>query len=398
MKDKYSFTLPENVIKIINLFREKGYRADVVGGCIRDFLLGLTPSDFDITTVATPEEMKIVLRGFKTVDTGINHGTLTVILGSASYEITTYRIDGEYVDNRHPASVTFSRDIENDLSRRDFTVNAIAYNPYDGLTDLFFGIYDIERKIIRCVGNPDLRFDEDALRILRAIRFASTLGFTLEAKTAKSAIEHRALLSKVSNERIYSEWRKLLMGKNTLSVIREYLRIINVFLPCIHGVGALTPESFEALDFVERQCALFLVSSAGAKRYSDAMKRLRSDAKTRKTGVAILEAAESILKQEKLSSDQDYLRALAKFGDALIGALRILEAVGLSHGSSKRASALSKSGKPYRIADLAINGDDVKASGIKGEKISIKLNELLYKIIDGELDNTREQLLEYLDR
>ena len=169
--------LPKNVQYIISRLNECGFRADVVGGCVRDFLLGKAPVDYDVTTNAEPEEMKRVFRKEKTIETGIKHGTLTVLISGEPYEITTYRIDGEYSDNRRPDSVSFSRELTEDLARRDFTVNAICYNEKDGYTDKFSGIDDIKKRIIRAVGDPRKRFSEDALRIMRAVRFSSVLGF-----------------------------------------------------------------------------------------------------------------------------------------------------------------------------------------------------------------------------
>ena len=175
--------LPKEAEYIISRLNSFGYRADVVGGCVRDSMLGKQPSDYDITTNASPKEMKAVFSDLKTVETGIKHGTLTVIINSKTYEVTTYRVDGEYRDNRHPVSVVFTDRLSEDLSRRDFTVNAMCYSHEHGYTDLYGGREDLENKLIRAVGDPVKRFNEDALRILRALRFASTLGFSIEPET-----------------------------------------------------------------------------------------------------------------------------------------------------------------------------------------------------------------------
>ena len=176
--------LPKNVNKIIHVLEEHGFQAYAVGGCIRDSLLGRTPHDWDITTSALPEQVKDLFK--KTVDTGIQHGTVTILLDGEGYEVTTYRLDGEYEDSRHPKEVTFTSLLSEDLKRRDFTVNAMAYNEKDGLVDLFGGQKDMEEKVIRCVGDPLERFTEDALRILRAVRFAAQLGFSIEERTRES--------------------------------------------------------------------------------------------------------------------------------------------------------------------------------------------------------------------
>ena len=180
------FIIPEAIKKAMSIMKENGYESFIVGGCVRDFLMGKTPSDFDITTNATPEETKKCFLGFKVIETGIKHGTVTVLIDSEPIEITTYRIDGEYKDNRHPESVEFTANLEDDLSRRDFTVNALAYDGEEKIVDLFFGKEDLKKQIIRSVGEPDKRFSEDGLRILRALRFSSVLDFDIDKATPKS--------------------------------------------------------------------------------------------------------------------------------------------------------------------------------------------------------------------
>ena len=177
------FIIPEAIKKAMSIMKENGYESFIVGGCVRDFLMEKTPTDFDITTNATPEETKKCFLGFKVIETGIKHGTVTVLIDSEPIEITTYRIDGEYKDNRHPESVEFTANLEDDLSRRDFTVNALAYDGEEKIVDLFFGEEDLKKQIIRSVGEPDKRFSEDGLRILRALRFSSVLDFSIEKKT-----------------------------------------------------------------------------------------------------------------------------------------------------------------------------------------------------------------------
>ena len=201
--------LPKKVLFIINNLQLAGYDAFAVGGCVRDSILARKPQDWDITTSAKPEAIKEIFR--RTVDTGIEHGTVTVMIGKDSYEVTTYRIDGAYEDSRHPKEVRFTNCLEEDLRRRDFTINAMAYHPERGLVDLFHGMEDMEHKIVRCVGNPMERFHEDALRILRAVRFSAQLGFTIEEKT-KAGIQALAPnLKCVSAERIQTELVKLLV-------------------------------------------------------------------------------------------------------------------------------------------------------------------------------------------
>lgn len=209
--------IPEKAEIILHTLEEAGYEAYVVGGCVRDSILGRSPDDWDITTSAKPEEVKALFR--RTVDTGLIHGTVTVMLDKEGFEVTTYRVDGEYEDGRHPKEVSFTASLEEDLKRRDFTINAMAYNPKRGLVDLFGGVQDMENRIIRCVGNPLERFTEDALRILRAVRFSAQLGFSIEGETLKAISVLAPNLKYVSAERIQVELLKLLVSPHP-----DYLR------------------------------------------------------------------------------------------------------------------------------------------------------------------------------
>lgn len=202
--------IPEPARKIIDRLNEHGYEAYVVGGCVRDMILKREPGDWDITTSARPEQVKALFT--RTLDTGIQHGTVTIMVGKEGYEVTTFRVDGDYTDGRHPDTVTFTPSLEEDLKRRDFTINAMAYNHNTGLVDIFGGREDIERKVIRCVGNPTERFTEDALRILRAIRFSAQLGFEIEDATRQAITEIAPNLVHVSKERIQVELTKLLLS------------------------------------------------------------------------------------------------------------------------------------------------------------------------------------------
>lgn len=223
-------TMPENANRIIHTLQEAGYEAYIVGGCVRDALLGKVPDDWDITTSAKPEEVKALFR--RTIDTGIEHGTVTVMFDKEGYEVTTYRVDGKYEDHRRPTTVTFTASLLEDMKRRDFTINAMAYNEAEGLVDHFDGVGDLQRQIIRCVGEPSERFDEDALRILRALRFAAQLGFSIEDKT-KEAIQRQAVyLKDISAERIRVELTKLLLSKFPERLLLAYeLGVTKVVLP-----------------------------------------------------------------------------------------------------------------------------------------------------------------------
>ena len=222
--------LPEKVTYILNTLKEHGYQGYAVGGCVRDSLLGRTPQDWDITTNAKPMEVKSLFR--RTIDTGIQHGTVTVMLEKEGFEVTTYRIDGIYEDGRHPKNVEFTPNLVEDLKRRDFTINAMAYNEEEGLVDEFCGIQDLKRKMIRCVGKPQERFAEDALRMLRALRFGAQLGFDVEPETMKAVMERAATIEKISAERIQTELMKLLLSKNPQHVKKIYeTGLSRYFLP-----------------------------------------------------------------------------------------------------------------------------------------------------------------------
>ena len=225
--------LPENVQKIITTLQMYGYEAYAVGGCVRDSLLNRTPGDWDITTSAMPEETKSLFD--KTFDTGIEHGTVTVVFGREGYEVTTYRIDGEYTDSRHPREVTFTRSLKEDLLRRDFTINAMAYNDKDGLIDIFGGKEDLQRKCIRCVGNAKERFSEDALRILRGVRFAAQLGFDISEDTKEGMRELAPTLRNISAERIQVELVKMLTSdRPELLKMAWELKITQIFLTWVN--------------------------------------------------------------------------------------------------------------------------------------------------------------------
>ena len=222
--------LPENISKLIRIIKENGFDAYAVGGCIRDSLMGRRPHDWDVTTSAKPEEIKRIFR--RTIDTGIEHGTVTVLMDRDAYEVTTYRIDGVYKDCRHPSSVRFSSDLKEDLKRRDFTINAIAYNDEEGLVDPFNGVRDIKKGIIRCVGVPEERFSEDALRIMRAVRFSAQLGFEIEPQTRAAIKGLSENLSKISAERIAAELIKTITSPSPEKIRDAYeLGITNVVLP-----------------------------------------------------------------------------------------------------------------------------------------------------------------------
>lgn len=248
--------LPENISRALDMLESAGHEAWVVGGCVRDSLMGIIPHDYDITTSALPAETEQVFAGYRLIETGLKHGTVTVLADGSPIEITTYRVDGEYRDSRRPERVTFTRNIRDDVSRRDFTMNGIAYNPKQGYFDEFGGAEDIKAGVIRCIGKPEKRFREDALRILRGLRFSASLGFEIEENTARAMHDNRELLNKISAERVLSELCGLLTSRNShrniFRVLTEFRDIAAVIIPEFRECSGFVQHSrFHCFDVYE---------------------------------------------------------------------------------------------------------------------------------------------------
>ena len=381
------FFLPKDVIWILDTLESACYRADIVGGPVRDLIRGVEPQDFDITTSALPEETKATFSGERIVETGIKHGTVSLIKNGEQYEITTYRIDGEYEDNRHPTSVSFTDRIDADLARRDFTVNAIAYSPSRGITDPFGGALDIEKKLIRAVGRAEDRFEEDALRILRGIRFASVLDFEIEEETKAAMIEKSHLLRNISAERIFVEWKKLLSGKRALDVLAEFSSITSVFLPEAKIPENIDRSAFECASPMAKHVSLF--AAAGAKSYADAMHRLKTDRVTLDSGKAAISA---IGKYENNSASLAFLlRDLGYEAAKLTVECEMI--LGICDSSKMELlDAAEVSGIPYKLSMLNIDGSDLLSMGFSGFEIGKTLAQLQEKVILNELKNEKELL------
>ncbi len=436
--------MPSAVSEIIKKLEESGYEAYAVGGCIRDSIMGKEPDDWDICTSSLPEETLSCLGKENIIKNGLKHGTVTIRVDEENYEITTFRTDGEYVDNRHPESVTFVRDLKEDLSRRDFTINALAYSEQRGLQDHFNGVSDIENKIIRCVGSPDKRFGEDALRILRALRFSSVLGFDIEKNTAKSIHKNAYLLMNISKERIMSELIKILEGKNVEAVLIGYSDVIGEIVPeikptigfCQHnphhlydvwthtvkvvsGVKSEKELRLAALFHDIGKPAKFTVDENGTGHFHGhpelsadiaerVLKRLKSDNKT----------IENVCKMIKLHDVRPFVRKsirrlMAKSGMELFPKLLELKRADAKAQSRDYIEETLKyidfleemynkecqENNDFTLKMLEINGNDLKNIGIKdGREIGYCLNELLMKVIDEEIDNKKEALLEYAEK
>lgn len=411
-----------DVLYIINTLRDHGHRADVVGGCVRDFLMGKAPFDIDITTSASPEEMKAVFAAERTIETGIKHGTLTLLLHGTPYEITTYRVDGEYADHRHPTEVIFTKTLSEDLARRDFTVNAMCYSPAHGLTDLYGGREDLAHGIIRAVGEPERRFTEDALRILRGLRFSATLGFVIEEKTAAAMRRCAKLLSFVSAERIMVEWKKLLGGKDAARVLAEYADVLAAAIPFLSEVPMHRLPPMEDLNAEERMlllCALPLVPPSGrevafaeqrtegvfemlseneaqlaAARFEKVALALKSDRAFLRFGTAVL----AHLFDEDKGTEESLCLLLHYLGEAgAKTALRLRIALSLCMRDRLGALlSLIEKNPCTTLSALAVGGKELSALGYRGNSIGQGLAYLLFEVMGGRVENAPDALLAHL--
>lgn len=385
--------LPSYVRKALEKLESKGYEAYVVGGAVRDSLLNKKPNDYDVSTNALPEEVKEVFAGYPVFDTGIKHGTVSVIIGRDKrkpLEITTYRCEADYEDFRHPKTVMFVRDLETDLKRRDFTINALAYNKE--IIDNVGGIDDLKTGIIRAIGNPTERFTEDPLRILRALRFAAELGFEIESGTAAAARAHAGLIAKVSAERINAEFSKLLSFPGAATVIREFFPIIRVFIPEYEGVD---PEpALLALDNLEafplRLAAFFIPI---APKADAVLRRLKySLAQIRKTTFLVEHFTMPIRARE-----EELVALLLKHDCAdLLDLLTLQAAFDPSTDDPKMREELKRlwESRCFRLRDLKIGGRDLLALGFpEGMRVRQTLERLLGEVARGILPNHREELV-----
>ncbi len=444
--EELTINLPADVAVLLAMLRDAGYPAYAVGGCVRDALLGIEPHDWDICTSALPAQMQQVFRGLHTVETGLKHGTLTVVVNHVPYEITTFRVDGAYTDHRHPDTVSFVDNIAEDLSRRDFTVNAMAWSPDAGLVDLFGGRDDLAAGVIRCVGEPALRFDEDALRILRALRFASIYDFTIDPATDAAARKLAPSLAGVAGERIREELLKLLCGRGAGRILRAYPDILSEIIPeirpmvgydqqnhhhsydlwehTVRAVENMPPEADLRLAMLLHDTGKPLVRTtdehgeghyrghqqASAEIAARAADTLRLDNATRDRVLLLVRYHDIPLRTEsgEINLDRSFLlRKLNRFGETdLRDLIRIHRADRIATGYSsperedrrmkERLDALDAllAEKPcYTLKDLAVNGHDLQAAGLRGKEIGETLQRLLEDVMDGRVENSRDALL-----
>lgn len=431
--------LPAPALRAIRLLEDCGHEAFAVGGCVRDSLLGRTPGDWDLTTNATPDEILSCFRDFRVIETGIKHGTVTVILDGMSLEITTYRTDGVYEDHRHPTEVSFSKTLEEDLSRRDFTINAMAYHPERGLVDRFGGLSDLQVGKIACVGDPKRRFEEDGLRILRAIRFASVLGFSLEKQTADAVREKKGLLDYIAKERIREEFLKLLVGKNAVPILREYADVIFTFLPelspmkdfehkskfhcydvwehTLHAIEVSPADSLVRLALLFHDCGkpeVCTEEESGIRHFKGhaeastvltecALSRLRFDNQTLQTVVKLVELHDrpivdterSVKRFLAMMTEEEFQMLLEiKRCDRLAHAPEYSRSPKSISKIPKILKNIKKTNSCFTLASLAVNGSDLISLGfLPGKALGQTLADLLNLVIDGTLPNDKEVLL-----
>lgn len=387
------FYLPLSVQSALDILKKAGYEAYLVGGCVRDALRGTVPHDYDIATNALPEETLAAFSGYRTIATGIKHGTVTVLLDKMPIEITTYRVDGAYADHRRPESVSFTASLCEDLARRDFTVNAMAYHPASGVVDPFGGQSDLSLGVIRAVGEPMERFSEDALRILRALRFSARFGFVIEEKTKKAIMARSDTLTLIAPERIREELVGILAADGAAGVMREYDAVFSVVMPKAVLTDALS--RLPADNTVLRLSDLLL--SAGADGARSALAALRFDNKTIASVCAVLG-----LWEEKIVAERECIcRLLRKVGAPILRqGFFLRQAHGKEDGAAiSLMEKILSDGVPYTLAMLAVNGEDMVALGApRGPRIGELLEVLYTAVICGRLKNEKEALLEYIGR
>lgn len=439
---KFKINIPPDANELVHALQDNGYSAYVVGGCVRDSILGVEPHDWDICTSAGPSDVLDVFKDRRVIETGLQHGTLTVVVHGVPYEITTYRIDGTYSDNRRPDTVTFTNDLFEDLRRRDFTVNAMAYNASEGLIDPFGGLKDIKEKRMRCVGSAKERFEEDALRILRAIRFASCMGFLITPDTDREIHRQYKSLENISIERINSEFCKIVMSDSFAAHLSSYKDVFSLFIPELkdmidfpqnnpyhaYDVFGHTVHAIEecASDDLTVRLAVFFHDFGKPHSYQDGedgirhfkghgkvsaditdniMKRLRFDNKTRKDVVELVYYHDATVQDGK----KYVKRWLNKIGEKQLRRLLEVRKADIKGQNSdyekerldkivrieKIIDEVLREDECFSLKDLAINGRDLMNIGyIQNKVLGDTLNILLKMVISGDIENDKGKLLE----
>ena len=437
------FDIPLGARCILQALNGAGYEACLVGGCVRDLLRGVEPHDWDICTSARPEETEACFAGHRIIETGLQHGTVTVLEDGEPYEITTYRTEGPYSDSRRPDYVEFVSSLEADLARRDFTMNAIAMGLDGSLRDPFGGEADIQAGLIRCVGEPDQRFQEDGLRVMRALRFGAVFGYGIEGKTAQAIHENRHMLEHVAAERINVELHKLLIGEKAGDILRQYPDVLCEFWPdlgplvtleqhnpwhcwggwehTIHAVEAAPPDLVLRLAMLLHDIGKPACKSTdengidhfyghpvvSAKLANQMLRALRFDNRTREQVVTLVEHHDVQIPCRERSI-RKWLGSLGQETFFQLLEVKRADGMGQSYELVKdrlaelekvktKAEELVAQGQCFTLKDLAVNGRDVIAAGIApGPGVGRILKELLNKVLDGSVQNEREILLKLI--
>lgn len=435
--------IPSDARTVLQMLNAAGFEAYVVGGFVRDSLLGNNPYDIDVTTSATPEETESVFGGFRVIETGIRHGTVTVIVNGRPIEITTFREDGEYGDHRHPKRVSFSKNLEDDLLRRDFTVNAMAADEYGNVIDCFGGIADLENGVIRAVGDPEKRFSEDALRILRALRFAAVLGFGIDGGTESAMTARKGDLRELSAERIMREISLTVTAEYADVVLRRYTDIFAAVIPELnemrgfdqrnrHHIYDVLEHTLQALKLQERDPVLrfatllhdvgkprcftvdekgeghfFGHGEVGAEIARDVMTRLKADSYTLETVTNLvryhdypLTSEKKIIKRRLNKFGEDFLLKLIKLKRADNGAknpLYVERGLYELDEIERTFREIIADGECFTLKSLKINGHDLISMGLEGKEIGVMLERILYEVIDGKLENDRGEIIKFIE-
>ncbi len=383
--ENFKNTIPDYVIRILSDLESNGFDAYVVGGCVRDYLLSHPTNDWDVCTSALPEKVKATLSDFHTVDTGISHGTVTAVIDGNTCEITTFRREEGYSDHRHPDSVSFTSKIEDDLKRRDFTVNAMAFSLKNGFFDPFSGKDDLDNKLIRCVGNPYDRFDEDALRIIRALRFSSCLGFEIEKETASAISELFPSLEFVANERISAELRRLLCGDMATDIMTKFLPVFEFIFKT--EITPLTERTSFSKNFFIRLS--HILSHLSPQTAADILHELKFDNQTIKTVCFLLENKDLKLCNDKIETK----KLLSAFGREKLYLLSDFLLFKESSAYKKQAEKLPV----ITLSELDISGNDLISEGIApGKAISTLLSLALMSVLEEKCPNIKQDLLKYI--
>lgn len=440
-------TCPDSCQRALNMLNDAGYEAYIVGGCVRDSLLGMTPKDWDICTSATPEEMMTVFAQERVIPTGIAHGTLTVLLDGDAYEITTYRIDGIYLDHRRPEEITYTTYLAEDLARRDFTINAMAWHPTLGLVDMYGGMEDLQRRLVRAVGNPYERFNEDGLRIMRLLRFATVLDFDYEPVTAEAARSLVYLLQYISKERLQVELNKILLAPSVdrgLADLNDFYCWPYLMPSMCHSIGFLQKSHRHFLDVFEHSClAVSLIPAdltlrltmllhdigkpfswetdekgedafpahevESARLADEALRTLKYDNKTRRRVVQLIAHHNDVLLLDRRllrhrisEMGQEALLQLIEVKQADINAHHIKGqrryVTTLFQGMREMVLDIIAKGEPVSIADLAIDGKTLIRLGYQGPAIGAALQHCLHAVLEEPTLNEREALLALLEK